>query len=61
MIGEIEDAFSMDELITPASTIGDPVLDFENLNYKIGKRTREIPSRNFQVTTDDLRAKRLLG
>ena len=42
LIGEVEDAESIDEFITLASSIGDPILDFENLDFKIASGLRNI-------------------
>ena len=52
LIGEVEDATSIDELSFSASSTGDPILDFENLNFKIASGLRNIPTVNFkrQVT-----------
>ena len=52
-IGEVEDAKSMDELITSATITGRPTPDFENLDFKIASGLRKILNGNFkkQVTT----------
>ena len=34
-IGEVEDVQSIDDLITSASVTSRPILDFENLHFKI--------------------------
>ena len=51
-IGEVEDAKCIDDLITSASTTGDPIPDFEILDFKIASGLREILTRKFkkQVT-----------
>ena len=36
-IGGVEDAISIDDLITSASLKGDQILDFQNLDFKIAK------------------------
>ena len=72
-IGEVEDAKSIDVLITSASIKGKTILDFENLDLKICKRTQENPDRELQENkspqpkdklnprSDRFRADRLLG
>ena len=40
-IGEVEDAKSIDEIITSASTIGDPIPDFENLAFTMARKLQE--------------------
>ena len=39
-IGEVEDAGSIDDLITSASEIGRPIPDFENLDFKSASALR---------------------
>ena len=67
-IGEVEDAKNIDDLFTSASIPGTSILDFENLDFKIGSGLRKIPTRNFkkQITklhprSDHSRADKLLG
>ena len=57
-IGEVEDAKSIDELITSASVTGDPILDFENVDVIIASGLRKIQTGNFkkQVTTAEGKA-----
>ena len=43
-----EDAKSIDDLITSASIPGRPILDFENLDFKIASGLRKILTRNFK-------------
>ena len=52
-IGEVEDAESIDNLISLASITGKSVPDFENLEFKIAGGLRKIRTGNFrkQVTT----------
>ena len=62
---EVEDAKSIDDLITSPSTTGRPILDFENLDCKIESGLRKILTGNFkkQATTAEGKAqseKRLL-
>ena len=64
-IGEVEDAQSIDDLITSASISGEPILDFENLDFKSTRGVRKILKGNVkkQVTTAERKAqseKRLL-
>ena len=52
-IGEVEDAESVDDLISSASFTGKSILDFENLDFKIASGLRKIVRGNLkkQVTT----------
>ena len=52
-IGEVEDGKSIGELITSAFITGRPILDTENLDFKIASGLRKIRTGNFkkQVTT----------
>ena len=49
--GEVEDADSIDELITLASFTGRPTPDFENLDFKIATRLRKIFNRRLRETS----------
>ena len=49
-IGEVEDASSIDDLVTSPSTTGRPIPDFENLDLKIARRTQENPNKKLQET-----------
>ena len=51
-IGEVEDAKSIDDLSVSASVTGDPIPDFENLNFKIASGLMKILTGSFkeQVT-----------
>ena len=57
-IGEVEYAESIDELVTSASITGDPILDFENLDFKIASGLRKSLTGNVkkQVTTAEGKA-----
>ena len=44
-------ALSMDELTTSASITGDPIPDFENLDFKIASGLGKIPCRKLQETS----------
>ena len=57
-IGRVEDAKSFDELFTSASLAGDPIPDFENLDFKIASGLRKILAGDFkkQVTTAEGKA-----
>ena len=44
-IGEVEDAKSIDDLITSASIPGKPIPDFETVDFMIAKRIQEDPNR----------------
>ena len=57
-IGDVEDAQSIDDFITPASTTGRPIPDFENLDFKIASGIRKILQGNFKkyVTTTEGKA-----
>ena len=46
--GEVEDAKRIDQLITSASTTGDPIPDFENLHFKIVSELMKILIGNFR-------------
>ena len=46
-IGLVEDAESIDDLITSASVTGKPVLVFENLDFKLASGLGKILTRNF--------------
>ena len=52
-IGEVEDANSIDDLITSASKTRKAVRDFLNLDFKLASGLRKILTGNFkkQVTT----------
>ena len=52
-IGEVEDDESIDDLITSTSITGEPILDFENFDFKIANGFRKIMTGNFkkEVTT----------
>ena len=41
-IGEVEDAKSIDDIVTSALINGDPIPDFENLDFKITSELRKI-------------------
>ena len=41
-VGEVEDAKNIDDLITSASVTRKPILDFENLDFKIASGLRKI-------------------
>ena len=58
-IVEVEDAKRIDELITPASLTGDPIPDFENLDFKIASGLSEIltGTSKKQATTAEGRAR----
>ena len=58
LIGEVEDAKSIGDLITSATTTGEPISDFENLDFKIAGGLRKFPTENFkkQVTTAEGKA-----
>ena len=57
-IGEVEDVESIDDLITSASVTSRPILDFENLDFKLACGLGEILTWNFkkQVTTTESKA-----
>ena len=57
-IGEVEDAKSIDDLITSASFTGESILDFANLDFKIASGLRKILTGSFkkQVTTAEGKA-----
>ena len=57
-IGEVEEAKSVDGLITSASITGDPIPDIEILGFKIASGLRKILTGNFkkQVTADEGKA-----
>ena len=48
----------IDDRITSASFLADPILDFENLDFKIASGLKKIPPGNFkkQVTTAEGKA-----
>ena len=50
-IGEVEDAKSIDELITSASITGRPTLDFENLDFKIATGLMKNFNRRLRETS----------
>ena len=50
-IGEVEDAESIDDIITSALLSWDPIPDFENLNFKITSELRKIQTWNFKKTS----------
>ena len=50
-IGEVEDALSINELITLASIAEDPIVNFENLDFKIASGLRNILNRELQETS----------
>ena len=54
-VGEVEDAESIEELITSATTTGDPVLDFENLDINIASGLKNDPYRKLQETSQHSR------
>ena len=56
--GEVDDAKSIDDLITSASTTGKSIPDFENLDFNIARRARKILTGNFKkhVTTAEGKA-----
>ena len=54
-IGEVEDAKSIDDLITAASITRRPILDFENLDFQDCKRTEESSTRKLQETNHHTR------
>ena len=57
-IVQVEDAKSIDYLITSRSMTGKPILVFENLDVKIASGLRKIQTRNFKkhFTTDKCKA-----
>ena len=57
-IGEVEDAKSVDDIITSALINWDPFPDFENLDFRITSEHRKIQTWNFkkQVTTGEGKA-----
>ena len=57
-IGEVEFAESIDELITSASLKRSPILDFENLDFKIASGLKKRLAGNFkkQVATAEGKA-----
>ena len=57
-IGEVEGAESIDDLITSAPFTGEPIMDFENHDFKIAGGLRKILTGNFekQVTTAEGKA-----
>ena len=57
-MSEVEDAKSIDDLIASASMAGKPILDFENLDFKIASGVTKIQTWNFkkQVTTAEKRS-----
>ena len=57
--GGVEDVKSIDDLITSASTTGDPIPDFENLGFKIASGLRKILTGSIkkQVTTAEGKAR----
>ena len=46
--GEVEDATSTSELITSASLTGDPIPDFENLDFKTASGLNKIQTGSFK-------------
>ena len=61
-IGEVEDDKSIDDLITSASIIGDLILDFENLDFKIASGLRsQQPKAKLNQGRAHSQADRLLG
>ena len=58
MVGEVEDANSINDLITSASITGRPIPDFKNIDFKIASGLRKILKGNFQkqVTTAEGKA-----
>ena len=65
-IGDVEDAKSIDDLITPASVTGKSIPDFENLDLKIasglGKIRDNLPQQKAKLNQrrGHFRADRLL-
>ena len=57
-IGEVEDAKSIDDIITSALINWDPIPDFENLDFRIASELRKIQTGNFkkQVTKGEGKA-----
>ena len=49
--GLVEDAKSIDDLITLASIIGDPIPDFKNLDFQVANWTQKDPDRKLQETS----------
>ena len=56
-VGEVEDAYSIDDLITSASITGEPKADFENLDFKIGSGLRKILTRYFTKKVSTVESK----
>ena len=56
-IGEVEDATSIADLISSASTTGKSILDFENLDFKIASGLCKILTGNFKKTSHHSRRK----
>ena len=57
-IGESDDAERIDDLITSASITGRPILDIENLDFKIARGLRKTQTGNFKqrITTGEGKA-----
>ena len=49
-IGEVEGAKSIDDLITSASIPGEPIPDFEDLDFKIASGLKKNPNRELQTS-----------
>ena len=47
-IGDVEDATSIDDLITSACMKGKSIPDYENLDFKIACGLKKIPTGNFK-------------
>ena len=60
-IGEVEDAKSLDDLITSASVAGRPIPDFENLQFEDCMWTQEDPNTKLQETSYHSRRKGTIG
>ena len=60
-IGEVEDAKSLDDLITSASVAGRPIPDFENLHFEDCMWTQEDPNTKLQETSYHSRRKGTIG
>ena len=55
--GEVQDAKSIDELITSASTTGRRTPDFENLDFKIATGLRKILTGDFEKQVTEAEGK----
>ena len=53
-IGEVEDAWSIDDFITSASMTGRPIPDFENLDFKIASGLSKSQPGSFKKREEDI-------